>query len=48
MKIDVAHALYTGGMIILAFVAALVVTKTLSKYLNASNGKENTEEGEDS
>ena len=28
------HALYTGGMIILAFVAALVVTKTLSKYLD--------------
>ncbi len=33
MKIDILHALYTGGMIILAFVAALVVTKTLSKYL---------------
>ncbi len=28
------HALYTGGMIIMAFVAALVVTKTLSKYLD--------------
>lgn len=34
MKVDIMHALYTGGMIILAFVAALVVTKTLSKYLD--------------
>jgi hypothetical protein len=33
MKIDVMHALYTGAMIILAFVAALVVTKTLFGYL---------------
>lgn len=33
MKIDVLHAAYTAGMIVLAFVAALVVTKTLSKYL---------------
>ena len=34
MKIDLMHTLYTAGMIILAFTAALVVTKTLSKYLN--------------
>ncbi len=34
MKVDIMHALYTGGMIIMAFVAALVVTKTLSKYLD--------------
>jgi len=34
VKVDIMHALYTGGMIILAFVAALVVTKTLSKYLD--------------
>jgi len=33
MKIDVMHAVYTAGMIVLAFVAALVVTKTLSNYL---------------
>jgi hypothetical protein len=40
MKIDVMHALYTGSMIILAFVAALVITKTLSKYLDKKKGKE--------
>jgi len=34
MKIDVGHALYTVAMILLAFVAALVVTKTISKYVN--------------
>jgi len=34
VKVDIMHALYIGGMIILAFVAALVVTKTLSKYLD--------------
>ena len=33
MKIDLMNALYTTGMIILAFVTALVVTKTISKYL---------------
>ncbi len=33
MKINILHAAYTGGMILLAFTAALVVTKTLSKYL---------------
>lgn len=32
MKIDLMHTLYTVGMIIFAFVAALVVTKTFSKY----------------
>ncbi len=32
MKIDVGHTLYVVAMILLAFVAALVVTKTLSKY----------------
>ena len=34
------HALYTGGMIILAFVAALVVTKTLAKYLDKKEKNE--------
>ena len=33
MKIDVMHALYTVAMILLSFVAALVITKTLSKYM---------------
>jgi hypothetical protein len=33
MKIDILHALYTISMILLAFVAAIVVTKTISKYI---------------
>ncbi len=40
MKIDVMHALYTGSMIILAFVAALVITKTITKYLEKKKGEE--------
>ena len=34
MKIDIMHAAYTVGMILLAFVAALVLTKTLGKYMD--------------
>ena len=34
MKIDILHAGYTVAMILLAFVAALVVTKTLGKYFS--------------
>jgi len=33
MKIDLLEILYTVVMVILAFLAAVVVTKTLSKYL---------------
>jgi len=32
MKIDILHAGYTVAMILLAFVAALVITKTIGKY----------------
>ena len=32
MKIDIFHAVYTVSMILLAFVTALVVTKTIGKY----------------
>ena len=32
MKIDIGHALYTIAMILLAFITALVVTKTVAKY----------------
>jgi len=32
MKIDLLQILYTVMMVILAFLAAVVVTKTLSKY----------------
>jgi hypothetical protein len=34
VKIDISNALYTVAMILLAFVAALVVTKTIAKYVN--------------
>ncbi len=33
MKIDLMNTLYTTSMILLAFVAAIVVTKTISKYV---------------
>lgn len=33
MKIDLLQIFYTVLMVILAFLAAVVVTKTLSKYL---------------
>jgi hypothetical protein len=32
MKIDLMNALYTTSMVLLAFVAAIVITKTISKY----------------
>jgi len=32
LKIDITQALYTTSMVLLAFVAAIVVTKTVSKY----------------
>jgi len=41
MKIDILHAVYTVAMILLAFVSALVITKTIGKYTSKD---ENTEE----
>lgn len=40
MKIDIANALYSAGMILLAFIAALVVTKTVSKYSEKKEKKD--------
>ena len=40
MKIDLLHAAYTAGMIVLAFVAGLVATKTLSKYMKWDEDQE--------
>ena len=34
MNIDIGNALYTASMILLAFVAAIVVTKTITKYVD--------------
>jgi len=33
MKIDIMNMVYTVSMILLAFVSAIVVTKTISKWL---------------
>ncbi|WP_294954935.1 hypothetical protein [Sulfurovum sp.] len=43
MKIDIMHALYTVSMILLAFVSAIVITKTLSRWLKLDE-KEKKEE----
>jgi len=40
MKIDLLHALYTVVMVILAFLSAVVVTKTLSKWLKLDADEE--------
>ena len=40
MKIDLMHALYTTSMVLLAFVAALVITKTISKYTEKKDGEQ--------
>jgi len=32
LKIDLMNVLYTTSMVLLAFVAAIVLTKTISKY----------------
>ncbi len=32
MKIDLMNVLYTTSMVLLAFVTAIVITKTISKY----------------
>jgi len=34
MHIDIGNALYTAFMILLAFVTAIVVTKTIMKYVD--------------
>ena len=40
MKIDLMNVLYTTSMILLSFVAAIVVTKTISKYVKKEQDKE--------
>ncbi len=40
MKIDIFHAVYTVTMILLAFVAAVVVTKTFGKYFSKEENEE--------
>jgi len=40
LKIDLMNVLYTTSMVLLAFVAAIVITKTISKYTNKKDGEE--------
>ena len=45
MKIDLMNVLYTTSMVILAFFAAVVITKTISKYLpKEGEGKDKEKE----
>jgi len=46
MKIDLLQILYTVIMVILAFLSAVVVTKTLSKYLKLDEKIDKKEENE--
>jgi len=41
VKIDIANALYSVAMILLAFITALVITKTITKYTNKEDKNEN-------
>lgn len=40
MKIDIMQASYTAAMILLAFVTAIVVTKTIGKYTSKEEDEE--------
>ncbi|WP_281175037.1 hypothetical protein [Sulfurovum lithotrophicum] len=40
MKVDITNVIYTVSMIVLAFISAIVVTKTLSKYIEKKKDKE--------
>lgn len=40
MKIDLMNVVYTTTMVLLAFVAAIVLTKTISKYVKKEDEEE--------
>ncbi len=44
MKIDLMNILYTGSMILLLFVSAIVITAAITKYVEKKRGKEKKEE----
>ena len=46
MKIELMQVLYTVVMVILAFLAAIVITKTLSKWLKLEPENEDEREEE--
>ncbi|MFK5974871.1 MAG: hypothetical protein QM493_00060 [Sulfurovum sp.] len=41
MKIDIMNVVYTTSMVLLAFVGAIVVTKTIAKYAKKFEDDEN-------
>lgn len=43
MKIELMEILYTSSMLILAVFAALVITKTISKFVSKEEEKEDEE-----
>ena len=45
MKIDMMNVVYTVSMIVLAFVSAIVVTKTLSKYIEKREKQKEEDKG---
>ncbi|SFV51849.1 hypothetical protein MNB_SV-8-805 [hydrothermal vent metagenome] len=47
MKIDLLNVLYTALMILLAFAAAIVITKTVSKYFKLDEKVEEEEKDKD-
>ncbi len=44
MKIDLMNALYTTSMVLLAFVSAIVATKTISRYIERKSSSKKEEE----
>gem|GEM_PF-992302 len=46
MKIDLMNVLYTTSMVLLAFAAAIVITKTISKYTQKENAEEEKADNE--
>jgi len=46
MKIELMEILYTSSMLILAVIGALVITKTISKFVSKEEKEENEEKEE--
>ncbi|WP_255322715.1 hypothetical protein [Sulfurovum sp. NBC37-1] len=44
MKIDIMNMVYTVSMILLAFVSAIVITKSISKWLKFNDKEKEKEE----
>ena len=44
MKIDLGHALYVIGVVLFAFIGAIVVTKTISRFFKLDEEIESQED----